>query len=82
MRTKEAGMPVKRRLMMVGAAVGLTLLPAVVMILITWAGTGMPQGIATWASIPAIVGIAAAMSGGRRYAVIVSIVRSCARSSP
>jgi MFS family permease len=74
MRTKEAGMPVKRRLMMVGAAVGLTLLPAVVMILITWAGTGMPQGIATWASIPAIVGIAAAMSGGRRYAVIVSIV--------
>ena len=67
-------MPVKRRLTLVVAAVVLVLLPAIVMVLVTWVGTGEVQGAATWASIPAIVGIAAAMSGGRRYAVIVAIV--------
>jgi MFS family permease len=67
-------MPVKRRLVLVGVALVLVLLPAIVMLLITWAATGKPQGAATWASIPAIVGAAAALAGGRRYAVIVSIV--------
>ncbi len=67
-------MPVKRRLTLVGAVVVLTLLPSIVMVLVTWLGTGTVQGAATWASIPAIVGIAAAVTGGRRYAVIVSIV--------
>ena len=67
-------MPVKRRLILVAAGLGLMLLPAIVMVLITWAGTGTVQAAATWASIPAIVGVAAVMSGGRRYAVIVSIV--------
>ncbi|MFZ4486141.1 MAG: FUSC family protein [Candidatus Nanopelagicales bacterium] len=71
---RSVRMPVKRRLILVVAAVVLVLLPAIVMVLITWAGTGEVQGAATWASIPAIVGIAAAMSGGRRYAVIVAIV--------
>ncbi|MEI2785380.1 MAG: FUSC family protein [Candidatus Nanopelagicales bacterium] len=67
-------MPVKRRLILVAIAVVLVLLPAIVMLLVTWVGTGKPQGAATWASIPAIVGAAAAMSGARRYAVIVAIV--------
>lgn len=67
-------MPVKRRLILVGAAVVLVLVPAIVMVIVTWIGTGTPQGAATWASIPAIVGVFAAMAGGRRYATIVAIV--------
>ena len=71
---KKAKLPVRRRLIIVAFALILVLLPAIVMVLITWVGTGKVQGAATWASIPAIVGIAAAMSGIRRYAIIVSIV--------
>ena len=71
---KKPKMPVKRRLIIVVAVLVLVLLPAIIMVLVTWAGTGTLQGAATWASIPAIVGIAAAMSGMRRYAVVVSIV--------
>ena len=67
-------MPVKRRLVIVAAVVVLVLLPAIVMVLVTWVGTGTVQGAATWASIPAIVGIATALSGYRRYAVVASIV--------
>lgn len=52
----------------------LVLLPAIVMVLITWAATGQPQGAATWASIPAIVTIAAAFAAGRGLAVRVAIV--------
>jgi hypothetical protein len=40
-------MPVKRRLTLVVAAVVLVLLPAIVMVLVTWAGTGEVQGAAT-----------------------------------
>ncbi|MDD2858160.1 MAG: FUSC family protein [Candidatus Nanopelagicales bacterium] len=69
-----ARMSVKRRLILVGAAVVLVLVPAIVMVLVTWVGTGKVQGAATWASIPAIVGVAAALAAGRRYAIIVSIV--------
>jgi MFS family permease len=71
---KPAKMPVKRRLTLVAAVTGLVLLPAIIMVLVTWVSTGEVQGAATWASIPAIVGIAAAMAGGFRFAVIVSIV--------
>lgn len=71
---KTPPMPVKRRLTLVLAVVVLTLLPAIVMVLVAWIGTGKAQGAATWASIPAIVGIAAAMFAGRRYAIIVAIV--------
>jgi len=71
---KPKVMPVKRRLNLVGAVVVLVLLPSIVMVLVTWAGTGTVQGAATWASMPAIVGIAAVLSGGTRFAVIVSIV--------
>lgn len=64
----------KRRLILIAFALGMLLAPAIVMVLVTWIGTGTPQAAATWASIPAIVGVAAAMAGGRRYAVIVAIV--------
>jgi Fusaric acid resistance protein-like len=67
-------MPIKRRLTLVAVVTGLVLLPAIVMVLVTWVGTGEVQAAATWASIPAIVGIAAALAGGLRFAVIVSIV--------
>ncbi|HAN71464.1 MAG TPA: hypothetical protein DCQ36_07730, partial [Actinobacteria bacterium] len=67
-------MPVKRRLVLVLAIVLLTLLPAIVMVVVTWVSTGEVQGAATWASMPAIVAIAAAVAAGRRYAVIASIV--------
>jgi MFS family permease len=70
-------MPVKRRLTLILAIVVLTLLPAIVMVVITWAATGEPQGAATWASMPAIVAIAAAVAGGRRYAIVVAIVMAC-----
>lgn len=63
-----------RHLKLTMAVVGLVLLPAIVMLLVTWAATGTPQSVAVWASIPAIVTIAAAAAGGRRFAVIVSIV--------
>jgi hypothetical protein len=65
---KPKVMPVKRRLNLVGAVVVLVLLPSIVMVLVTWAGTGTVQGAATWASMPAIVGIAAVLSGGTRLA--------------
>lgn len=67
-------MPVTRRLVIVGVVLVLVLLPAIVMVLVTWGATGKPQGAATWASIPAIVGIAAALTGLRRYAIVVSIL--------
>ena len=67
-------LPMNRRLTLVLAVVVLTLLPAIVMLLVVWIGTGELQGAATWASIPAIVGNAAVLFGGRRYAVIVAIV--------
>lgn len=69
-----AKMPVKRRVTLVAAIVILTVLPAVVMVLVTLAVTGQVQAAATWASIPAIVGVAAAMAGGRHYAVVISFV--------
>jgi len=72
--SKAVKMPVKRRLKLVAIVTALVFLPSIIMLLITWAATGKPQGAATWASIPAIVGIAAALLGGRRYAVIVAIV--------
>lgn len=70
----SARMPVKRRLILVAVVTALVLLPAILMVIVTWLGTGKVQGAATWASIPAIVGIAAALAGGLRFAVIVSIV--------
>ena len=71
---KPHRMPAKRQMTVVALVVVMTLLPAIVMLIVTRVGTGTAQGAATWASIPAIVGIAAAMSGIRRYAIIVAIL--------
>jgi MFS family permease len=71
---KKPKMPVKRRLILMVLALVMLLLPAIVMVLIAWIGTGKVQGAATWASIPALVGTAAVLSGGRRFGIIVSIV--------
>ena len=67
-------MPLKKRVTLVAAIVVLTLLPSVVMLGITFLGTGRVQSAATWASIPAIVGIFAAVAAGRRMAIIVAIL--------
>lgn len=67
-------MPFQRRLMIALAIAGVTVAPALVMLAITLIGTGEAQAAATWASLPAIAGIAAAVAGGRRFAVIVAIV--------
>lgn len=66
--------PFVRHLKLTMTVVALVLLSAIVMLVIMWAGTGRPQGAATWASMPAIVTIAAVVAGGRRFAVIVAIV--------
>lgn len=63
-----------RNLKLTMAVVVLVLLPAILMVLVTWAATGTPQGAGTWASLPAIVTIAAAFAGGRGFAVRVAIV--------
>ena len=39
----KAKLPVKRRLVLVGFSLVLVLLPAIVMVLITWVGTGKVQ---------------------------------------
>lgn len=67
-------MTLRRRLTISLLIVAVTLVPALVMLAVTWVATGKPQAAATWASIPAIVGIAAVASGGRRFAIIVAIV--------
>jgi hypothetical protein len=67
-------MPMKRRTMIALIIVGLTLAPALLMVLVTYLGTGEVQAAATWASLPAIAGMAAVASGGRRFAVIAAIV--------
>ena len=67
-------MPMRRRLSLVTAIIVLTLLPSIVMLVVTAVATGTAQAAATWASIPAIVGIFAAVAAGRRMAVIVAIV--------
>ena len=56
-------MPMKRRLVLTALIVVMTLAPSVVMLVVTYVGTGEVQAAATWASIPAIVGISAVLSG-------------------
>ena len=65
-------MPMRAKI--VALIVAITLIPAVVMLVVTAAVLGEPQGAATWASLPAIAGLAAVVAGGRRFAVIVAFV--------
>jgi hypothetical protein len=71
-------MPVKRRMILVCGMVVMTVIPAMVMVVVTWAVIGEPQAAAAWASIPAIVGVAAAIAGGRHYAIVIAIVMAFA----
>lgn len=64
----------KKRLGLVAVIIAMTLLPALIMLVVTYLGTGKVQTAATWASLPAVAGIAAAALGGRRFAVIAAIV--------
>ena len=67
------GMPMKKRLVLASVIIVLTLAPALIMVAVTYAATGQVQAAATWASIPAVAGIAAAATAGRRFAVVAAI---------
>lgn len=69
-----AAMPFAKRTTLSLVIVVITLAPAIVMLGVTFVGTGQMQVAASWASIPAIAGIVAAATGGRRFAVISAIV--------
>lgn len=63
-----------RNLKLTLVVVALVLAPAILMLIISWAATGQAQAAATWASIPAIVTISAAFTGGRPFAVRTALV--------
>lgn len=69
-----AGLGLKRRVLIALMIFGLTLAPALVMVAATWVATGSPEPAASWASLPAIAGIAAVVTGGRGFAVRAAIV--------
>ncbi len=66
-------MPMKKRLILASVIIVLTLVPALIMVAVAYVATGQVQAAATWASIPAIAGIAAAATAGRRFAVVAAI---------
>ena len=72
--TTPPAMPLKTRTTLALAITALTIVPALVMVAIAYVGTGHVQAAATWASLPAIAGIVAAAAGGRRFAIIATIV--------
>ncbi|MBM3687082.1 MAG: hypothetical protein FJW85_08805 [Actinobacteria bacterium] len=67
------GMPMKKRLVLAAVIITLTIVPALIMVAVTYIVTGEVQAAATWASIPAIAGIAAEATAGRRFAVVAAI---------
>ncbi len=64
----------KKALVLALGIVAITVAPALIMLAVTYVATGQVQAAATWASLPAIAGIAATALGGRRFAVIAAIV--------
>lgn len=72
-------MPLRRRVSIVAAIVILTLVPALVMLPVTALGTGSMRVAASWASIPAIVGIFAAVAGGRSRLPSAQVWVKCSR---
>ena len=67
-------MGLKRRLTISLVIVAMTLAPAILMLVVLWAATGAVESAATWASLPAIAGMAAVAGGGRSFAVRAAIV--------
>lgn len=70
--------PAGRRFVIALVIAGVTIAPALIMFAVAYVGTGQAQGAATWASLPAVAGIAAAMTQGRRFAIVVAIVMGLA----
>lgn len=67
-------MAFKKRLMIALVIVVLTVAPALVMVGVIWAVEGSVEAAATWASLPAIAGIAAVAVGGQGFAIRAAIV--------
>lgn len=67
-------MPMKKRIRLALVVVLITMIPAWIMIAVTYVGTGEFQGAAFWASLPAVAGVAATAAGGRRFGVLAAIV--------
>ena len=70
----KSGMAFKKRLVIALAIVVLTVAPALVMIAVIWVAEGSVEAAATWASLPAIAGIAAVAVGGQGFAIRAAIV--------
>jgi len=62
-------MPMTKRLMQAAVIITLTIVTAVIMTVVTYVGTGQVQAAAFWALMPAVAGIVAAATAGRRFAV-------------
>lgn len=71
---KRPVMPMKKRVVIALVVVVITMVPAWIMIAATAIGTGEVQSAAFWASLPAVAGLAATASGGRRFGVLSAIV--------
>lgn len=67
-------MPMKKRAVIALVVILITAIPAWVMLAATYLGTGTAEPAAFWASMPAIVGLAATAAGGRRFGIITAIV--------
>lgn len=72
--TRRPSMPMTKRFKIAAVVVVVTMVPAWIMLALTFAGTGEFQAAAFWASLPAVAGIAATISGGKRFAIIAAIV--------
>lgn len=64
----------KKRVLLTLVVIVITAIPAWLMVAVTLVATGEAQAAAFWASLPAVVGVAAAAAGGRRFAVLCAIV--------
>jgi len=71
---RKHGMPMKKRVMIALVVLVITMVPAWIMLGLTYIGTGQLQAAAFWASLPAVAGLAVTVAGGRRFAVIAAIV--------
>lgn len=71
---RRPAMPMIKRFKIAAVVVVVTMVPAWIMLAVTFAGTGELQAAAFWASLPAVAGIAATISGGQRFAIIAAIV--------
>jgi len=70
----RAAMPMKKRAVIALVVLVITAAPAWLMLGVTYVVTGTAEPASFWASMPAIVGMAATATGGRRFGVITAIV--------